>query len=156
MPHERLHAVPWDELLFFGLVPAEASRHQPPQPCTEAGVDPCEAPGVVLTDEIDLARSYQPRPFDVDQGAVEHVGAEQHLTGAPLELSEIELGRGGVSGVGLEPVDPPSRHEHVAAADARSQPDNRRQAITGIQPGHNVPYPSQTTPSGVEQGAAGQ
>ena len=79
-------------------VPAEAPRQQPPEPRRRLGSIPA-------TRQTPSCRSARPRRathqtggVDVDQAVAEHVGAQQHLAGAALELRQVELRRRGARG----------------------------------------------------------
>ena len=118
---ERLELGPRDELPRARRRRSRsAPREQAPEARAEARVDPGDAPRAVLVDQLDLAGAHQPRGVDVDQAVAEHVGAQQHLAGAALELGEVELGRRR-GGAGLEALDA-DRHEQQAAADAARRP----------------------------------
>ena len=121
----------------------------------EARVDSGHAPDAVLAHQLDLARRDQPGGVDVDQAAVEHVGAQQHLAGPALELRQVELGRRGARRVGAKLLDAVDRDEHLAAADSRQQPDDGRQRISRSSRATTSSDPSETLSGGVQQRTAG-
>ena len=126
MPDERLDVLPGDELGVLGVVAAEAARQQATQPRAEARVDAGHAPrAVVVADQLDVARGDQAGGVDVDHAAIEHVGAEQHLAGAALELRQVQLGGRRLDRVGPELLDPVDRDEHLPPADPGGEADDR-------------------------------
>ncbi len=140
---ERLDVAPGDELRVLGVVTAEAPGEEAPQARAQAGVDSRHPPHAVLTDELDLTRLDQPRRGDVDQAAIEHVGSQQDLAGTPLELGEIQLGRGHSDGVGTELLDSIDRDEHLPAPDPCLEPDHRGQSAHLVEPHDHVLYASE-------------
>ena len=137
VPDERLDVPPGHELAMLGVVAAEPTWQQPPEPRANARVDAGHAPrAVVVADQVNLVRGDQAGGVDVDQAAIEHVGAEQHLAGAPLELRQVQLAGGRLDRVGPELLDSVDRDEHLPPADASGQADDRGRAV--FECGHDV------------------
>ena len=125
MPDERLQIAPGHKLAVLAVVATEAAREQPPEPRPEARVNPGNAPGALVTHKLDLTSRDEPRRVDVDQAAIQHVGAQQHLTRPSLELGEIELRRR-PRRRRLESLHPVDRDEQLAPADPRLETDHGR------------------------------
>ena len=96
-------------------------RRSPPR---GTGVDADHAPGPGDQGELDLVGAHQARALHVDQLAVEHVAPQQHLLGAAIEATQVELGLAQDDSVGpdvRDTLDPeiggPSGDRHQKAGD---------------------------------------
>ena len=141
------------ELSVLSVVAPEAARQQPEQTHLERRIDAGHAPGPVLVHQLDVAGGHQPRGVDVDQAAIEHVGAEQHLSGPALELGQVELRRCGPRRGALQLLDAVHRHEQPAPTDVRYESDDRRQRVGAVEPHDHVLDLAQPLAVRVEQRA---
>ena len=138
VPDERFDIPPVDELPVLGVVAAKAPGQEAPEPGPEARVDAGYPPGAAVAHQFDLARPDQVRGADIDHAVIEDVRTKQHLTGTPLELRKVELGRRGLHRGRPQLLDPVGRQEQLAAADPCRQTDHRRGALGGVEPGNDV------------------
>ena len=135
---------------------AKATRQQAQDPGSDGRDDPGHAPGTAVVDQLHLARGDQPCGADVDHAATEHICAQEHLAGPPLELCEVQLCRRRARRLRVQPRDPLRGYEQLAAADPDLQPGHRRELIAGIKPRDQILDLAQSLTRGIKQRTADQ
>ena len=83
---------------------------QAPRPAPH--IDPDQHPLAVPAGQFEVSGPHQVRALHVDQPVAEDIRAEQHLSLAPLEPAQVDLGTGQLEHVALERGDLLDGHEH--------------------------------------------
>ena len=151
---ERLDLMPRHDLFLVSRVAAEAAREEAPEAWSEARNYARHTPhAVVLTHKLHLMRSDQSRCGHVDHPPVQEVTSQQHLTGAALELREVQLRGRRLGDLGAELLDVCDRHEQFTPTDSRFEPHHGRQRVTEIQARNDVLNPPKSAPVRIKQRA---
>jgi hypothetical protein len=121
VPDQRLEIRPVLEVVRPGIDRAD----QPHQPAgTAVGVDSGKHPVPVQAAQFEVGSLDQVRARHVDQAVPEHVGAQQHLAIAPLELTQVEHRAGQPERLAVERTHLLERNEDRATAHRGHQADH--------------------------------
>jgi hypothetical protein len=108
------------------------------QPRRTADIDLGKHPLLTMVGKFEVERPYQARVHDIDHPVAQHIGAQQHLALAPLELPQLHPRTGQLQASGIQARDILDGDELPPGAPSLRHHSDHQRVVRTTQPDEDI------------------